>query len=216
MPRMSSEEYAIAVIGGATAGAEAAGIFSDNEVLTVVFDQNERPYGKVEDGLPRWHTGLRRKEYDTIDTKLTAPHVHFVPCTRIGEHVRLEDLTRVWGFHAVVLANGAWRDRQLPIEGSDAYVGKGLVYQNPFVIGFNHEHDPSFEGERFEYPDGCIVLGGGLASSARFAVSSIKIFETSIDARPPPRTMQPSGYSNRSPSNEGSCSWLNPMTNGFW
>ena len=44
-----SERYAIAVIGGATAGAEAAGIFAQRGILTVVFEQNARPYGKVED-----------------------------------------------------------------------------------------------------------------------------------------------------------------------
>jgi NADPH-dependent glutamate synthase beta subunit-like oxidoreductase len=158
------EHYAIAVIGGATAGAEAAGIFSKHDILTVVFEQNARPYGKVEDGLPRWHVALRNKEYKTIDEKLTAPHVHFVPSTRIGEHVGLEDLTEGWGFHAVVLANGAWRDRLLPIEGSDAYVGKGLVYQNPFIYWFNHYNEGSYEDEQYEILDGTLVIGGGLAS----------------------------------------------------
>ena len=64
------ERYAIAIVGGATAGAEAAAIFAAQGILTVVFEQNDRPYGKIEDGLPRWHVGLRRKEYDTIDDKL--------------------------------------------------------------------------------------------------------------------------------------------------
>lgn len=158
------EQYAIAVIGGATAGAEAAGVFSEHDVLTVVFEQNARPYGKVEDGLPRWHTALRTKEYATIDEKLNAPHVHFVPNTRIGEHVSLEALTDEWGFHAVVLANGAWRDRPLPIEGSDAWVGKGLVYQNPFIYWFNHYNESSYDGEQYEVHDGTLVVGGGLAS----------------------------------------------------
>jgi NADPH-dependent glutamate synthase beta subunit-like oxidoreductase len=53
------ELYAIAVVGGATAGAEAAGIFSQYGILTVVFEQNPRPYGKIEDGLPRWHVGTK-------------------------------------------------------------------------------------------------------------------------------------------------------------
>lgn len=158
------EQYAIAVIGGATAGAEAAGVFSENGVLTVVFEQNQRPYGKVEDGLPRWHTALRRKEYETIDGKLTAPHVHFVPGTRIGEHVSLEELTTDWGFHAVVLANGAWRDRTLPLEGADDWVGKGLVYQNPFIYWFNHYNESAYSGEQYEILDGTLVVGGGLAS----------------------------------------------------
>jgi len=158
------EQFAIAVVGGATAGAEAARIFSESEILTVVFDQNPRPYGKIEDGLPRWHVGLRRKEYETIDGKLLREHVHFVPCTKLGRDLELEELTREWGFHAVVLANGAWRDRPVGVEGADAFVGKGFVYQNPFIYWFNHYTEAEYKGEQFEIQDGTIVLGGGLAS----------------------------------------------------
>ncbi len=159
-----TEQYAIAVIGGATAGAEAAGVFSQHGILTVVFEQNARPYGKVEDGLPRWHVALRRKEYKTIDGKLTAPHVYFVPNTRVGEDVSLEELTHGWGFHAVVLANGAWRDRPLPLEKVDEFLGKGLAYQNPFIYWFNHQNEQSYDGEQFEILDRTLIVGGGLAS----------------------------------------------------
>ena len=132
------EQYAIAVIGGATAGAEAADIFAKQGILTVVFEQNPRPYGKVEDGLPRWHVGLRAKEYATIDAKLSQAHVHFVPGTKVGRDVGLRELAETWGFHSVVLANGAWRDRALAVADAEQWVGKGLVYQNPFIYWFNH------------------------------------------------------------------------------
>ncbi len=172
------EEYAIAVIGGATAGAEAAGIFSERGILTAVFEQNARPYGKVEDGLPRWHVALRQKEYRAIDGKLTSEHVEFVPCTRIGDEVTFEELIGDWGFHAVVLANGAWRDRELPIEGADAYVGKGLVYQNPFIYWFNHYNEASYDGEQFEILDGSAVIGGGLAS-----IDVVKVLQLELTVR---------------------------------
>src|SRR5262245_52253157 len=146
---MGSETHAIAVIGGATAGAEAAGIFAQRGILTVVFEQNTRPYGKVEDGLPRWHHGLRHKEYETIDSKLGQEHVHFVPSTSVGKSVTLAALAQDWGFHAVVLANGAWRDRPLPIPHAEAYVGKGLVYQNPFIYWFNHYNEAAYAGEQY-------------------------------------------------------------------
>jgi ferredoxin--NADP+ reductase len=154
----------VAVIGGATAGAEVAGRLAQLGCTVVVFEQNPRPYGKIEDGLPSWHLALRKKEYANIESKLTRPGVHFVPNTKVGVDVDFTELANNWGFSAVVLANGAWRDRPLPVVGSDEYIGKGLVYQNPFVISFNHQNDPGFEGERFEYPDGCMVVGGGLAS----------------------------------------------------
>jgi len=155
---------AIAVIGGATAGAEVAERLASEDAFVAVFEQNPRPYGKIEDGLPRWHHELRRKEYRTIDTKLAHPNVAFVPNTRIGRDVEFESLARSWGFHAVVLANGAWRDRPLPVEGADAYLGRGLVYQNPFIIWFNHAGEKDYQGPRFEAQDDVIVVGGGLAS----------------------------------------------------
>jgi ferredoxin/flavodoxin---NADP+ reductase len=158
------EQYAIAVVGGATAGAEAADIFAKQGFLTVVFEQNARPYGKVEDGLPRWHVGLRAKEYAAIDAKLGQAHVHFVPGTKVGRDVGLRELAESWGFHAVVLANGAWRDRPLAVPDAEKWVGKGLVYQNPFIYWFNHRHEAGYAGPKFEALDDTIVVGGGLAS----------------------------------------------------
>ncbi len=155
---------AVAVVGGATAGAEVAAHLADRGALVVVFEQNPRPYGKIEDGLPRWHLALRRKEYETISAKLERPEVLYVPLTKVGSDVAFEALTREWGFHAVVLANGAWRDRPLPVEGVDDYVGRGLVYQNTFVIWFNHSPEKGYDGPRFVPEDDVMVVGGGLAS----------------------------------------------------
>jgi hypothetical protein len=56
----STRRHVVAVVGGATAGAEAAAMLADRGVVVVVFEQNQRPYGKIEDGLPRWHVKLRR------------------------------------------------------------------------------------------------------------------------------------------------------------
>ena len=156
--------HVVAVIGGATAGAEVAGRLAARGVRVVVFEQNLRPYGKIEDGLPRWHVGLRKKEYETISAKLSRPGVEFVPLTKVGRDVGFDEVTGGWGFSAVVLACGAWRDRPLPVEGADAYVGRGLVYQNPFIIWFNHADEAAYDGPRFEPADGVLVVGGGLAS----------------------------------------------------
>ncbi len=155
---------AIAVIGGATAGAEMAGRLAAEGAWVAVFEQNDRPYGKIEDGLPRWHRELRREEYRTIDAKLAQPGVAFVPRTKIGRDFDFAELANQWGFHAVVLANGAWRDRPLPVEGADAFVGRGLVYQNPFIIWFNHAGEKDYTGPRFTPDDDVLVVGGGLAS----------------------------------------------------
>jgi NADPH-dependent glutamate synthase beta subunit-like oxidoreductase len=156
--------HSVAVIGGAVAGAEVAGALAARGARIAVIEQNPRPYGKIEDGLPRWHVALRRKEYETIGEKLARPNVDFVPLTSIGRDVGFRELTRDWGFSAVVLACGAWRDRPLPVEGADAFVGRGLIYQNPFIIWFNHANEKGYRGPVFEPRDGAIVVGGGLAS----------------------------------------------------
>lgn len=168
----------VAVIGGATAGAEVASRLADRGVQVFVFEQNSRPYGKIEDGLPRWHVALRKKEYKTIVEKLSKPNVTFVPNTKIGRDIDFEELVNDWGFSAVVLANGAWRDRPVPVEGADAYVGKGLVYQNPFVIAFNHAELGDMPEATYELHDGAIILGGGLAS---IDVAKIHTLQRTVD-----------------------------------
>jgi len=179
--------HAVAVIGGATAGAEIAHRLAERGIAVAVFDQNRRPYGKIEDGLPRWHVGLRTKEYANIDSKLSTGDVYFVPDTKIGEDIDFLELVREWGFSAVVLANGAWRDRPIPIEGADAWVGKGLLYQNPFVIAFNHGEDPAYDGPTFPILDDTLVVGGGLASVDVAKIHTMtltleKLAERGIDA----------------------------------
>jgi len=161
---MEDPRYAVAVIGAATSGAEIAARLAERGVEVTVFEQNPRPYGKIEDGLPRWHVALRRKEYETVVSKLAHPSIHYVPETKIGRDLAFDALANEWGFTAVVLASGAWRDRPLPIEGAGAWVGRGLVYQNPFIIWFNHADDATYEGPTFEPADDAIVVGGGLAS----------------------------------------------------
>ena len=160
-------KHAVSVVGGATAGAEVAHRLAERGILTVVFERGRRPFGKIEDGLPRWHDKLRRREYERIGERLSGPGVELLPSTAVGVDVDFHELVHDWGFAAVVLANGAWRDRPLALgSGQDPtpFVGKGLEYQNPFVISFNHEDDAEFEGRRIEPVDGAAVIGGGLAA----------------------------------------------------
>lgn len=179
----STPRYAVAIVGGATAGAEAAALLAARGVVVVVFEQNPRPYGKIEDGLPRWHVKLRRKEYEIINDKLDRPGVHFVPCTRIGRDVDFAALVNEWGFSAVLLAHGAWRDRPLGVPGIDAFVGKGLVYQNPFIYWFNHHTERGYAGPHYEAMDGALVVGGGLASIDVLKVLQIETVREALAER---------------------------------
>jgi ferredoxin/flavodoxin---NADP+ reductase len=165
-------EHFVAVVGGAISGSVAAEILADRGIRVAVIEQNKRPYGKIEDGLPRWHVEQRKQEYARIDARMKKPGVYFIPCTRLGRDIEFQDLCDNWGFSAVILANGAWRDRDLGVSGADAFVDKGLVYQNPFIYWYNHKNEADYSGPRYETPDGALVVGGGLAS-----IDVVKIFQ---------------------------------------
>jgi len=173
----------VAIVGGAVAGSEAAAACAARGAIPIVFEQGARPYGKIEDGLPRWHEKLREKEYQKIDENLGSDRIIFVPKTEIGRDLSWPELYAKLGFSALVLANGAWRDRALPVEGADAYEGRGLVYQNEFVYWFNHYEDRDYDGPRFEIPDDVIVVGGGLASIDVVKIINLELYARALRAR---------------------------------
>jgi NADPH-dependent glutamate synthase beta subunit-like oxidoreductase len=173
----------VAIIGGAVAGSEAAAACAARGAIPIVFEQGARPYGKIEDGLPRWHEKLRAKEYKKIDENLGSGEIIFVPKTEIGRDLPWAELYGQLGFSAIVLANGAWHDRGLPIEGADAYEGRGLVYQNEFVYWFNHYEDEGYDGPVFQIPDDVFVVGGGLASIDVVKIVNLELYARALRAR---------------------------------
>jgi NADPH-dependent glutamate synthase beta subunit-like oxidoreductase len=173
----------VAVIGGAIAGSVAAEILADNGIHVVVIEQNKKPYGKIEDGLPRWHLGLRKQEYRRIDARLRKPGVFFLPCTRLGRDMDFQDLCDNWGFSAVILANGAWRDRELGIPRAQEFVDKGLVYQNPFIYWYNHKNEENYTGPHYQAPDEALVVGGGLASIDVAKILQLENYERALRGR---------------------------------
>jgi ferredoxin/flavodoxin---NADP+ reductase len=176
-------QYFVAVVGGAVSGSVAAEILADHGIQVAVFEQNKRPYGKIEDGLPRWHVEQRKQEYEKIDARLKKPGVRFVPSTKLGRDIDFQDLCTNWGFSAVILANGAWRDRDLGVPGAEQFVDKGLVYQNPFIYWYNHKNERSYDGPRYETPDEAVVVGGGLASIDVVKVLQLENYERALRAR---------------------------------
>jgi len=179
---MTNPGYFVAVIGGAISGSVAAEILADSGIRVAVFEQNTRPYGKIEDGLPRWHVEQRKQEYGRIDARMKKPNVHFIPTTKLGRDFDLPQLFK-WGFSAVILANGAWRDRELGVPEAEQYVGKGLVYQNPFIYWYNHKNEKDYQGPRYETPDETVVVGGGLASIDVVKVLQLENYERALKAR---------------------------------
>jgi ferredoxin--NADP+ reductase len=183
MAPSNQSRHVVAVIGAATAGSEIARILAERGALVIVFEQNLRPYGKIEDGLPRWHVKQRKDEYEEINERLEHPNIEFVPGSRLGRDVDFEDLRTNWGLNVLVLTHGAWRDRPFPVEGADQFVDKGLVYQNPLIYWFNHYPEQTYNGPRYELTPGAIVVGGGLASIDVVKVLQIEMTLKALAAR---------------------------------
>ncbi len=175
--------HVVAVIGAATAGSEIARILAERRTTVIVIEQNPRPYGKIEDGLPRWHVKQRRDEYEEINQRLDHPNIHYLPLTRLGRDLDFSELREAWGLSAVVLTNGAWRDRPFPVAGADQWVDKGLVYQNPLIYWFNHYPEAGYDGPRYELAPGTTVVGGGLASIDVVKVLQIEMALKGLRAR---------------------------------
>ncbi|HXM95286.1 MAG TPA: NAD(P)-binding protein [Candidatus Dormibacteraeota bacterium] len=178
----NSGHHFVAVIGGAISGSVATEILADHGIRVAVFEQNTRPYGKIEDGLPRWHVEQRKQEYGRIDARMKKPNVYFIPSTKLGRDFNLPQLLE-WGFSAVILANGAWRDRELGVPEAEQYVDKGLVYQNPFIYWYNHKNEKDYRGPRYETPDEAVVVGGGLASLDVVKVLQLENYERALRTR---------------------------------
>ncbi len=176
------DAHVVTVIGGACAGSTAANILAEAGMKVVVFEQNPRPYGKVEDGLPRWHKTQRRKEYDKIDARMTHPNIMYVPNTKLGRDIQFDELYDDWGFSAILLGNGAWNDRPVEVEGIDEYLGKGLIYQNPFIYWYNHKDEKDYDGPRYEVPEDTAIFGGGLSSIDVMKAVQMETYERALKA----------------------------------
>jgi NADPH-dependent glutamate synthase beta subunit-like oxidoreductase len=179
----SSPRHVVAVVGAATAGSEIAHILAERDALVIVFEQNPRPYGKIEDGLPRWHVKQRKDEYEEINRRLDHPNINYVPLTRMGRDLDFTELHERWGLSAVVLTHGAWRDRPFPVEGADEFINRGLLYQNALIYWFNHYLEKAYDGPRYELSPGATVIGGGLASIDVVKVLQIETVLSALRAR---------------------------------
>ncbi len=178
-----SGHHFVAVFGGAVAGSEAAFQLASRGFRVAVFDQNTLPYGKIEDGLPKWHDKLRDKEEQRINEKLSHPHIHYVPNTGLGKQLDFQEVASNWGFSAILLATGAWKDRPLPIPEAQKFVNQGLYYQNPLVYWFNHYHEPGYSGPQYHLKDDAMVIGGGLASLDVVKILMIELVQKALAER---------------------------------
>ena len=170
----------VLIIGGAVSGSTAVKKLTDEGIRCVVVEQNRMPYGKIEDGLPRWHEKQRINEYFKIDDIISNELVDFVPLTRIGEDVSFEEIYNM-GWSCIYFANGAWKDRSFPIKEIEEF--DNFYYQNPFVYWFNHYHEPSYNGPKVDIKDDAIVIGGGLASIDVCKITQLELVRQKVESK---------------------------------
>jgi len=176
----SSKKHYIAIIGGSISGSEAAFILAEKGYRVIIFEMNSLPYGKIEDGLPKWHINLRNKQEQNIDQKLNHENIRFVPNVKIGRDISFDDLVNNWGFTVVILANGAWKDRDLPVNDINKFIDKGLIYQNALLYWYNHKHEPNYNGPDYNIKDGTVVIGGGLSSLDVMKLGMIELVQNAL------------------------------------
>ena len=170
----------VLIIGGAVSGSTAVKKLTDEGIRCVVVEQNRMPYGKIEDGLPRWHEKQRISEYFKIDDIISNDLVDFVPLTRIGEDISFEEIYNM-GWSCIYFANGAWKDRSFPIKEIEQF--DNFYYQNPFVYWFNHYHESSYNGLKVDVKDDAIVIGGGLASIDVCKITQLELVRQKVESK---------------------------------
>ena len=170
----------VLIIGGAVSGSTAVKKLTDEGIRCVVVEQNRMPYGKIEDGLPRWHEKQRISEYFKIDDIISNDLVDFVPLTRIGEDISFEEIYNM-GWSCIYFANGAWKDRSFPIKEIEQF--DNFYYQNPFVYWFNHYHESSYYGPKVYIKDDAIVIGGGLASIDVCKITQLELVRQKVESK---------------------------------
>ena len=169
----------VLIIGGAVSGSTAAKKLTENGIRCIIVDQNRLPYGKIEDGLPRWHDKQRNNEYSKIDEIMNHDLVDFVPCTKIGQDLSFEDIYSM-NWSCIYFANGAWNDRNFPIDGIENF--SNFYYQNPFVYWFNHYHENNYNGPEVNIKDNVLVVGGGLASIDVCKITQMELVKQKIQS----------------------------------
>ena len=170
----------VLIIGGAVSGSTAVKKLTDEGIRCIVVEQNRMPYGKIEDGLPRWHEKQRISEYFKIDDIISNDLVDFVPLTRIGEDISFEEIYDM-GWSCIYFANGAWKDRSFPIKEIEQF--DNFYYQNPFVYWFNHYHESSYNGPQADIKDNAIVIGGGLASIDVCKITQLELVRQKVESK---------------------------------
>ena len=173
----------VAVVGSGPAGLAAAAQLNSAGHLVTVFEQSDRPGGLLMYGIPNMKLDkelvvLRRVR------QLVAEGVVFACGVRVGRDFPAERLSG--DFDAVVLATGAGRARDLPVEGRGL---SGIHFAMEFLTGNTRALLDGGEPAICARGKDVVIIGGGdtgtdcLATAVRHRARSVVQLE--ILPRPP-------------------------------
>jgi glutamate synthase (NADPH/NADH) small chain len=176
----------IAVVGSGPAGLSAAAQLNKAGHDVTVFERADRIGGLLMYGIPNMKLDKRAVVERRIRL-MEAEGVKFVTNCEVGLHLPIEKLRS--DFDAIVLAGGATKPRDLPIEGRHL---KGIHFAMDFLTANTKSLlDSKLENGKYLDASGedVIVIGGGdtgtdcVATSLRHGCKSLVQFE--ILAKPP-------------------------------
>ena len=186
----------VAVVGSGPAGLSAAAQLNKAGHLVTVFERADRIGGLLMYGIPNMKldkTVVQRR----VDI-MAEEGVKFVTNTEVGKNYPAEKLTKE--FDAVVLAGGATKPRDLPIEGRSL---KGVH----FAMEFLHKNTKHLLDSTANSPAG--AMSSSNSSSAAVSASSAS------SSASPAGTSSPSGRAASSfPSPPGSAASSSPSPSG--
>ena len=147
----------VAVVGSGPAGLAAAAQLNRAGHLVTVFERADRPGGLLMYGIPNMKLDKREVVMRRLSL-MEEEGVKFVCNTEIGKSLPADRLLKE--FNAVVLATGATKPRDLPIEGRDL---KGIRFAMEFLHNNTKALLDAHKNGNFISAEGkdVIVIGGG-------------------------------------------------------
>ena len=147
----------VAVIGSGPAGISAAAQLNKAGHLVTVFERGDRPGGLLMYGIPNMK--LDKNEVVLRRLKVLEDEgIKFICNTEVGKNLPAEKLLKE--FDAVILATGATKPRDLPIEGRQL---KGIHFAMDFLTANTKSILDSHKNGDFIDATGkdVVVIGGG-------------------------------------------------------